>query len=80
MLVATAAHCTRKVSIGSQLPGSCGLEMVILPAARAGAAVKAVAAMASATNVVVIPFLIIVIYLFLFRWLWFWLLFRRSSR
>jgi hypothetical protein len=47
MLVAAEAQFTRKVSIGSHEPGSCGEDTTSLPSAKAGA-VKAVVASRSA--------------------------------
>ncbi|MCY1303272.1 hypothetical protein D9M68_377430 [compost metagenome] len=66
MLVATDAQLTRKVSTGSQLPGSCGDDTVSVPAAKAGAAVMKLPAIARAMKAAWIPFLLI-IYSLLFR-------------
>src|SRR5690606_12044046 len=59
MLVATAAQATRKVSIGSQLPASCGTDTVTLPSACAGIAANDTLPSASAVRPARIPLLMI---------------------
>src|SRR6478609_5517885 len=67
MLVATEAQFTRKVSIGSQLPGSCGDDTVSLPAAMAETGMIAALASAAAAKAVRRPLLIFIIVLLLFK-------------